>query len=442
MLNFNKVNWKYILVVLLVAVIAGTLVYSYRGVGEPLSDDQGPVSEKGIIQGSMSYPSEGIPDDVKVCAENVDTGERHCTQERIEDDKFKYGVGYQLELPAGNYYVEAIRTDYDGDYQAYYSEHVTCGLKQECDSHRPLIVKVEGGEKKENIDPIDWHKFGPENDLAEWKVYKNEEYDFQIRYPQQWEVKESKKGFNEVSFGERKEVDGKELFNSGLKVTYYEDHNKLPSPQGVDSLEDWIGKKYLPLKEGETKKSVKVGLNDYDATLVESYKSVGVTKLVTNHFLENEGIYRIQGHVSSMTTQYFPTEFDYEKVFDRMLSTFKLGVEETKEQVYKVNENLKLETVQPDMVLENPVLIKGEARGSWFFEASFPVKLVDANDKEVASASAQAQGDWMTEDFVSFKAELEFNQPETETGTLILKKANPSGLPENADQSEIPIKFE
>ena len=54
----------------------------------------------------------------------------------------------------------------------------------------------------------------------------------------------------------------------------------------------------------------------------------------------------------------------------------------------------------------------------------------------------------MTEDFVPFSATLEFTSPYPgkgqdfmKRGSLILKKDNPSGLPENDDALEIPIQF-
>lgn len=92
-------------------------------------------------------------------------------------------------------------------------------------------------------------------------------------------------------------------------------------------------------------------------------------------------------------------------------------------------------------VVYSPLTIAGKARGTWYFEASFPVRLLDANGNELAVIPAQAQGDWMTENFVPFKAELDFLPPTTETGTLVLEKDNPSGLPENANELRIPVKF-
>jgi hypothetical protein len=47
----------------------------------------------------------------------------------------------------------------------------------------------------------------------------------------------------------------------------------------------------------------------------------------------------------------------------------------------------------------------------------------------------------MTEEFVPFTATLTFEQPETETGFLVLEKDNPSGLPEQADELRIPVSF-
>lgn len=91
--------------------------------------------------------------------------------------------------------------------------------------------------------------------------------------------------------------------------------------------------------------------------------------------------------------------------------------------------------------ISSPLTITGKARGTWYFEASFPVKLLDANGNELAVTPAQAQGDWMTENYVPFKAELNFDAPLTATGTLVLEKDNPSGLPENADELRIPVKF-
>ncbi len=93
------------------------------------------------------------------------------------------------------------------------------------------------------------------------------------------------------------------------------------------------------------------------------------------------------------------------------------------------------------MDASKPIIIEGKARGSWYFEASFPVKLIDANGKVLAQSNIMANGDWMTTNFVPFTKELVFSVPTTTAGKLILEKDNPSGLPQNAAQLEIPIRF-
>ena len=97
---------------------------------------------------------------------------------------------------------------------------------------------------------------------------------------------------------------------------------------------------------------------------------------------------------------------------------------------------------RPNQIIQSPILIKGEARGYWFFEATFPIKLINENGEVIVQHYAQAKNDWMTEDFIPFEAELNFEIINTQKGTLILEKSNPSDLPENYDELRIPIILE
>ena len=92
--------------------------------------------------------------------------------------------------------------------------------------------------------------------------------------------------------------------------------------------------------------------------------------------------------------------------------------------------------------VKSPLEITGRAKGSWYFEASFPVSLIDANNKELARAPAQAQGEWMTAGYVPFKITLTFNKPTTETGFLVFENDNPSGDPTNQKRVAIPVRFD
>jgi len=106
------------------------------------------------------------------------------------------------------------------------------------------------------------------------------------------------------------------------------------------------------------------------------------------------------------------------------------------------SDQIKVTKPTPNQVIQSPLAVEGEARGTWYFEASFPVKLLDANGNVIAASPAQAQSDWMTDNFVPFKVQIEFKKPATSTGVLVLEKDNPSGLPKNAAKIEIPIRFE
>lgn len=103
-------------------------------------------------------------------------------------------------------------------------------------------------------------------------------------------------------------------------------------------------------------------------------------------------------------------------------------------------DSLKVETPAPNATIVSPVIIRGMARG-WMFEASFPVKIVDANGKVLGEGPATAIGDWMTAEFVPFTATIPFATPTTKTGSIILSKDNPSGLPENNDSFEYKVVF-
>lgn len=102
---------------------------------------------------------------------------------------------------------------------------------------------------------------------------------------------------------------------------------------------------------------------------------------------------------------------------------------------------IRLTSPRPNDIVSSPLVLEGDARGYWFFEASFPVRLEDENGNVLVQYYAQAEGEWMTEDFVRFRSELIFAAPTSGRGTLILERDNPSGLPEYADALFVPVRF-
>jgi len=92
-------------------------------------------------------------------------------------------------------------------------------------------------------------------------------------------------------------------------------------------------------------------------------------------------------------------------------------------------------------IIKSPVIIRGRAQGTFFFEASFPIRIIDANGNVLGAYHAQADSDWMTTDFVPFHASIEFSAPSTDTGFIVFKNDNPSGLPEKDQAVKLPVKF-
>ncbi|MDP3795390.1 MAG: Gmad2 immunoglobulin-like domain-containing protein [bacterium] len=109
---------------------------------------------------------------------------------------------------------------------------------------------------------------------------------------------------------------------------------------------------------------------------------------------------------------------------------------------------------RPLSVITSPLTVQGMARGTWYFEADFPITLVDWDGRIIAQSHASAVLDpedpdstWMTREFVPFQGTIAFEPPEitgdfARRGTLILHKSNASGLSEHDDALEIPVRFE
>jgi hypothetical protein len=95
----------------------------------------------------------------------------------------------------------------------------------------------------------------------------------------------------------------------------------------------------------------------------------------------------------------------------------------------------------PGAVTGKEFKVTGEARG-FYFEASFPVEVLDKDGKRIFIGPAQAQGDWMTDSFVPF--EVTVKVPDTYIGpaTLVLHKDNPSDMREYDASMSFPITIE
>lgn len=91
-----------------------------------------------------------------------------------------------------------------------------------------------------------------------------------------------------------------------------------------------------------------------------------------------------------------------------------------------------LEEPQPHAALAERMVLRGRAAGTWFAEATFPVRLLAGDGHELATANAVADESWMTTSYVPFHAELRLEGTLPDRAMLVLERANPSGLARNA----------
>ncbi len=92
-----------------------------------------------------------------------------------------------------------------------------------------------------------------EIDTSDWKVYRNEEYRFEVRYPEKWKVEQVDNNYYFIS---QKRglglVAGKIIRIFDLKISYYKSLSQLKSVYGGEdilNLEDWLTKKSFVKKE-------------------------------------------------------------------------------------------------------------------------------------------------------------------------------------------------
>ncbi len=98
-----------------------------------------------------------------------------------------------------------------------------------------------------------------------------------------------------------------------------------------------------------------------------------------------------------------------------------------------------VDTPKANQIVASPIELTGQARGSWFFEANAPVKLIKENGEQIATSRIEPVGEWMTTEFVPYRGLIEFEVTATTSAILVMQNDNPSGLPENAKELRIPL---
>lgn len=100
--------------------------------------------------------------------------------------------------------------------------------------------------------------------------------------------------------------------------------------------------------------------------------------------------------------------------------------------------DIRIEAPNPDERIASPLRASGAADNSWFFEASFPARLMARDGTLIAEAPAIAASDWTRDGPVPFNVEMAFTVDEETPATLVLEKDMPRDN-EDARQVRIPV---
>ena len=395
---------KKLITFLIVCLVIGGGFFYYINQFE--SESTLPKEEKTMLEGSLGYPSEEIPEDITICAKKIGNDKEYCTNEQIEDSKYKYGKGYKLEIEPGEYYVVAKKGN--SNFKGYYSTYVKCGMEENCVSHFPIVVTARKGDYLKEINLLDWTDRS--RDFA--KEYRNHNFNFKVNYPEKVQINEDLRS-REIYFTKK----GNEKPN--LTIIAHSNEERL-------SLSEWINNE-IDLGEGEFKAPIIFGDKNSRAIFAKTYKSIGVTKEIDRVFYkgEDDTIFELNSGASAMGA-----EGEERNIFFSLI-TFSFERIEKEVEVLKPGGGTEI---------SSPLTVKGRAKGTWFFEANLGLKLVDNQGNIIAQAPAMTESNWQTENIIPFKGTLEF-ETNKKMGKIIVEKDNPSGLPENADKIEIPVSI-
>lgn len=106
------------------------------------------------------------------------------------------------------------------------------------------------------------------------------------------------------------------------------------------------------------------------------------------------------------------------------------------------SERIVVDLPKPGEAVASTFTVVGKARGGWYFESSFPLRVLSSTGSLLKEMPVQADGEWMTAEFVPFSETVTLPADYKGAAILILKNDNPSGLPENDASISIPITIQ
>lgn len=296
-------------------------------------------------------------------------------------------------------------------------------------------------------------------DTSNWKTYTNKHYGFSLKYPPEWIVNEDpanpdapvynifKPGGEKLKLPYDHHTDGVthvSIFPEGVSsegvfgVSRESEINfELPAIEVLDYiLEDGTPWATIATFSDPPPKWSKSGF---------LFSSVNIQNLDAKCLREGENISDEECEPLLGDTVIRKGEIDEQErlVTIAIMESFEF-ISEDRIADNSYRDMIRINNPVPGTKVSSPLYIEGEARGPWYFEGSFVVVLTDWDGRIISEGIAKAKGDWMTIDYVPFYVTLKFDVDTrvSNRGSLIFRKENPSGLPENEDAFEFFVFFE
>lgn len=309
-------------------------------------------------------------------------------------------------------------------------------------------------------------------DTSNWQEYRNEEFGFSLMHPQDWLVA----AFPDDDIAPKFNV----YPNTVSETPPFTHHNSVTQvsifPQGVptegvfgetresqeDLIEEADGTLEFILEDGTTWALIATEFSNAPASWQPwgfVWASIQIDDFTINCVRDEQVVDINECYPPATATFVRDGTVDQEvwSIIETILSSFEFvdtSTGSTDEAISYVNASddiIVVDTPRPGDEISSPLVVRGKARGTWYFEATFPIVVVNWDGLIIGEWYAEAQNDpaddgasWMTEEFVPFEGTVEFTADTSVSnrGAVILQKSNPSGLPEHDAAVEIPIRFQ
>jgi hypothetical protein len=109
------------------------------------------------LEGSITFPSSHIPPGFVVVAEDVVTGQEYKTNKVLTGSKYKFGVGFKIKVPPGDYHIFATEPNAP-TFKAYYDEYMQREFTGT--DYGKILVSVVKGDLVDDILVGNWWRPG------------------------------------------------------------------------------------------------------------------------------------------------------------------------------------------------------------------------------------------------------------------------------------------